>query len=78
VNLLGVVLSALLLSLGAPFWYNALKNLVRLRSIVAGKDDEQRQARQGPQAPPAAPAPSTVGPESSPPQAVTGERGILG
>ncbi len=43
---LGIVLSAVLLSLGAPFWYNALQNLIRLRSIVAVKDDQQRQERQ--------------------------------
>ena len=43
---IGILLSAVLLSLGAPFWYNALQNLVRLRSIVASKDDQQRQERQ--------------------------------
>jgi hypothetical protein len=55
VNLLGVILSAMLLSLGAPFWFNTLKNVVRLRSVIAGKDDEQRQSRQGTQTTPAAP-----------------------
>lgn len=43
---LGIILSAILLSLGAPFWYNALQNLIRLRSLVAAKDDQQRQERQ--------------------------------
>lgn len=42
----GVLLSAMLLSLGAPFWYNALKDLVRLRPILASKEEEQRQQRQ--------------------------------
>jgi hypothetical protein len=42
----GILLSALLLSLGAPFWYNALKNLLRMRSMIADKDDGQRLARQ--------------------------------
>ena len=42
----GILLSALLLSLGAPFWYNALKNLLRLRSVIADKDDGQRLSRQ--------------------------------
>jgi hypothetical protein len=51
VNVLGVILSALLLSLGAPFWYNALKNLIRLRSTIAGKDDAQRSTRQTTQSP---------------------------
>lgn len=83
VNLIGVILSALLLSLGAPFWYNALKNLVRLRSIVAGKDDAQRQARQTSQSTDSAPrsapgAASSTSSGAAPSQAVTGERGILG
>ncbi len=43
---LGIVLTATLLSLGAPFWYSALKNLIRLRSLIAQKDDEQRENRQ--------------------------------
>jgi hypothetical protein len=43
---IGILLTAVLLSLGAPFWYNALQNLVRLRSVIASKDDQQRQERQ--------------------------------
>ena len=31
----GILFSVGLLSLGAPFWYNALKNLVSLQSTVA-------------------------------------------
>jgi hypothetical protein len=46
-NPAGVLLSALLLSFGAPFWYNTLKNLLQLRSTLAQKDDEQRAQRQG-------------------------------
>jgi hypothetical protein len=34
---LGVLVSGLLLSLGAPFWYNTLKSLVSLRPLLAGK-----------------------------------------
>jgi hypothetical protein len=45
-KLLGICLTATLLSLGAPFWYSALKNLIRLRSLIAQKDDEQRETRQ--------------------------------
>ena len=45
-NVPGVLLTSLLLSLGAPFWYSALKNLLQLRSVLAAKDDEQRTARQ--------------------------------
>jgi hypothetical protein len=45
---LGILLTAFLLSLGAPFWYGALQNLLRLRSLIATKDDQQRQDRQSP------------------------------
>lgn len=43
---LGIILTALLLSLGAPFWYGMLQNLIRLRSMLASKDDQQRDVRQ--------------------------------
>jgi hypothetical protein len=46
VNVFGVLVTALLLSLGAPFWYNALSKLLQLRSALAVKDDTQRAARQ--------------------------------
>jgi hypothetical protein len=45
-QLLGIVLSAALLSLGAPFWYSLLANMVQLRSVVAAKDDLERATRQ--------------------------------
>lgn len=45
-KLVGILITAMLLSLGAPFWYNALKNLIRLRSLIAQKDDDQRAGRQ--------------------------------
>ncbi len=38
----GMLLSVLLLSLGAPFWFEVLKDLLRLRSTVAPRDGEQR------------------------------------
>lgn len=41
----GIALSTLLLSLGAPFWFEALKDVLRLRSVIAGKDDLQRAQR---------------------------------
>ena len=47
VNLVGVGITALLLSLGAPFWYNALSRLLQLRSTLAVNDDQQRAQRQG-------------------------------
>ena len=63
VNVFGMLLTALLLSLGAPFWYSALGRLLQLRSVLAAKDDAQRTERQlndsasagGQPAPPAAP-----------------------
>jgi hypothetical protein len=42
----GIVLSAMLLSLGAPFWYNALKDLVGLRPLLARKEQAHRERRQ--------------------------------
>lgn len=42
----GILLTAMLLTLGAPFWYNVLKNLLALRSSLAQKDDQQRDSRQ--------------------------------
>ena len=51
-----MLVTALLLSLGAPFWYSALGKLLQLRSVLAVKDDAQRLDRQSnepqPQAPP--------------------------
>ena len=44
-HLLGIVASAALLSLGAPFWFNLLKSLANLRPAVAQQIDKgQKQA----------------------------------
>ena len=43
-NLLGILLAAAFLSLGAPFWFNALKNLSNLRSVVATKEQQESSA----------------------------------
>lgn len=51
-HLLGMVFSALLLSLGAPFWFNLLKGLASLRSTVAKNISDEEKAEQkntGPQ-----------------------------
>ena len=45
-RVLGMLLTALLLSLGAPFWYSALSQLLQLRSVLARKDDILRAERQ--------------------------------
>jgi hypothetical protein len=42
----GVLLTWVLLSLGAPFWYDALKDLLKLRSTVAKKEEQARTDRQ--------------------------------
>ena len=47
----GILLSALLLSLGAPFWYGRLQDLLRLRSAIAKSDADQRTIRQTTQTP---------------------------
>jgi hypothetical protein len=51
----GVLVSALLLSLGAPFWFKTLGKLLKLRPSLAAKEDEQRAQRQSSQEPAAVP-----------------------
>jgi hypothetical protein len=41
----GLLLSWVLVSLGAPFWYDVLKNAMGLRSSLAQQDDKDRQVR---------------------------------
>jgi hypothetical protein len=68
----GILLMWVLVSLGAPFWYDLLKKLLGFRSILARKDDAERKSRQDQQAPPpaaSAPAPS---PPVQPPAAPAG------
>ena len=55
VNPFGMLLTALLLSMGAPFWYSALGRLLQLRSVLAAKDDAQRSERQSSGTPTAMP-----------------------
>jgi hypothetical protein len=59
----GILLSALLLSLGAPFWYSRLQDLLKLRSTVAQNDAIQRQTRQTTQIP--APGDDSSGPPTT-------------
>jgi hypothetical protein len=37
----GMLVAGLFLSLGAPFWFNALKQLANLRPVIAGKVEEE-------------------------------------
>ena len=72
-SLFGVLLSTLLLSMGAPFWFRVLRELINLRSVLAGKEDVQRGERQSTQGSvdtPGGPAPASSA-------AVGGERGDL-
>ena len=41
-NLLGLLITAAFLSLGAPFWFNALKGVSSLRSVLA--DNQEKEA----------------------------------
>jgi hypothetical protein len=41
----GILLSWVLLSLGAPFWYDALKNLLKLRPTAAAVEERNRNNR---------------------------------
>jgi hypothetical protein len=72
--LLGILLSAALLSLGAPFWYSALANLLKLRSVLAKKDEAQREERQTTQATGTG---GGAGGNPLPPSLSGGERGDL-
>jgi hypothetical protein len=57
---IGILLAAALLSLGAPFWYALLANLLKLRSVITRKEEEQRTKRQTSQAPHAGPNPGAL------------------
>lgn len=63
VNWAGVVISTLLLTLGGPFWFTVLKDLLRLRSAAASQESQDRAQRQAALS------------DSPPP--VSGERGAL-
>jgi hypothetical protein len=73
-HVFGIILSAILLSLGAPFWYSALTNLLRLRGVLAPKEDKERTERQTMQQPPTAAAAAGAAPG----ELLRGERGNLG
>jgi len=46
VNWAGVAVSAILLTLGGPFWFTVLKDLLRLRSAAASQESQDRAQRQ--------------------------------
>jgi len=41
----GIMISIALLSLGSAFWFEMLKNLLKLRPMLAAKDEQDRQER---------------------------------
>jgi hypothetical protein len=55
-RILGILIGAGLLSMGGPFWYGLLQNLIKLRSSLTRKEQEQREIRQTSQPPAASPA----------------------
>lgn len=64
----GVLLTALLLSLGAPFWYDQLKNLMKLRSLVLNQDEKERTDRQTAQTASSGASGGATTPPANPPQ----------
>jgi hypothetical protein len=77
-SVLGMLLTALLLSLGAPFWYSVLGKLLQLRSVLAVKDDKQRAERQMNESAPATTAAATGQPRpTAAANILAGERGDL-
>ena len=75
--ILGMLLTALLLSLGAPFWYSVLGRLLQLRSVLARKDDAQRAERQTNTATPGTAGTLGSTPATGVPALLAGERGDL-
>lgn len=73
-----MLIATLLISLGAPFWYSILKDLIGLRSQLAQKDDAQRQTRQTNQD--VQPAVTAIADlvSSGVPAGLQSERGVMG
>lgn len=64
-SIVGMLLTTILLSFGAPFWYQVLKGAIRLRSSLAERDDKERAERQSNEPPVATPAPTAVQEDSA-------------
>jgi hypothetical protein len=52
---MGLLISTVLMGMGAPFWFKILKTLLQFRSAAAAKDDTARDIRAMPQVAPAEP-----------------------
>ena len=72
-----MLLTALLLSLGAPFWYSVLGKLLQLRSVLAVKDDKQRAERQMNESTTATATTTGQPPPTAAANILAGERGDL-
>jgi hypothetical protein len=46
-SVLGWIITALAISLGAPFWYDLLNKFMKLRSSVATPTSDDREKKQG-------------------------------
>ncbi|MCK4790112.1 MAG: hypothetical protein KAV87_40615 [Desulfobacteraceae bacterium] len=44
-NLLGILMTTVLISLGAPFWFNTLRRLVNLRDTLAPEDNDTKATK---------------------------------
>ena len=53
-GIIGILIGAALLSLGSPFWFNALKGLTSLKTTVASAIDQEKQSAAPANAPSAA------------------------
>jgi hypothetical protein len=73
----GLLFSWILLSLGAPFWYDALKKLLGFRSLLLYKDDEERKQRAEEQPKAEAAVPSPVPGRHLAPPPLEGAPGVV-
>jgi hypothetical protein len=60
----GILLTAMLLSLGAPFWFTLLGGTIRLRPALSARDEQERRARRLEDPAPVIPFPPTSWPVS--------------
>jgi hypothetical protein len=65
-TIFGVLLSAALMSLGAPFWFDMLKNLLKLRPALAANEEKDREKR------------ATTQPEGTQNRLLSQEAGVFG
>ncbi len=80
-SIFGVLLSAALMSLGAPFWFDMLKNLLKLRPAVAANEEKDRKDRASTQSEAVQKnltSQATTQAQTSPPASADPEAGIFG